>query len=337
MPNPFVVGPPVRGADLCGRDVEVQRIASVLREGGSVAVCGVAGCGLTSLALAVAGRVGGTERPAVRVETSEAEDAGAADGLLRRAMEGIEGHAEGSGGPFHLLLDGLRREAAVEAGRHLLRRTAGRRAGTLLLGAPRLVPDLAAELGPSGGSGDTGGGGGGSGRHAGTIELSSPPAAAWLPYVLERFLETDRWIGNRHVEAVLETTGGVPRPTQAVLRALWDATGTERGLPDGAVERALALAVDRETAGFRRLMDGLTVNQRRVLRGLARLPDVPPFSGRFVSEQGLASPSSVQRALQALEELGLAVRDDEDRPRPADPLLERWLRRQEAAAVDVKR
>ena len=337
MPNPFVVGPPVRGADLCGRDVEVERIAAVLREGGTVAVCGVAGCGLTSLALAVAGRVGDPDRPAVRLETSEAEDADAADGLLRRALPGREGGPEDGTSPFHLLLDGLRREAAVEAGRHLLRRTDGRRAGTLLLGAPRLVPEVGAELARSAGTRDPGSDdGAGAGRHAGTIELSSPPAAAWLPYVLERFLETDRWIGNEHVEAVLEITGGVPRPTQAVLRALWDATGTERGLPEGAVDRALTLAVDREAAGCRRLMDGLTANQRRVLRGLARLPDVPPFSGRFVAEQGLASPSSVQRALQALEELGLALRDDEDRPRPAGPLLERWLRREETVAVDVK-
>jgi hypothetical protein len=323
--NPFIVGPPVRGEDLCGRDVELDRIVPALGSGAVVAVSGAPGAGLTSLALAVAGRLGRTGRAAVRLEMSEAEDADEAAGLLEWALEPP---AEGEPARHHLLLDGLRREAAVEAALPLLRRTAGRRVGTLLLGASPRLPELA-EVAADGRSEAEK-------RSTLTVALSPPPAAGWLPYVLERFLETDRWIGNEHVHRVLEVTGGVPRPTQAVLQALWDTTEKGGRVADGAVERALRAAVAREGAGYRRVLDGLTGNQRRVLRGLARQPAAAPFSGEFVAGQGLASPSSVQRALEALEARGLVVSPPgEQHPRPADPLLARWLGRGPGDAVDV--
>lgn len=321
MSNPFIVGPPVRGEDLCGRDVELDRIGSALSSGAAVAVSGAPGTGLTSLALAAAARLSRRGRPAVRLEMAEAEDGDEAAALLDRALGAVGGGAERYG----LLLDGLRREPSVGAAIPLLRRSAERRAGTLLLGSSPRLPellDLAA--------------GTGTGRHARlTVSLSPPPEPAWLPYVLERFLETDRWIGNEHVHGVLDATGGVPRPTQAVLHALWDGTVEGGRVGDGAVDRALDAATDREGAGYRRILDGLTGNQRRVLRGLARQPGAAPFSGEFVSAQGLASPSSVQRALEALEDRGLVLPgQDGGGPRLADRLMDRWLRRRESRAVD---
>lgn len=325
MSNPFVVGPPVRGGDLCGRDVELDRIGPALGSGAVVAVSGAPGAGLTSLALALAERLGRAGRPAVRLEMSEVEDGDEAAGLLERALGAT---AEEEPARHHLLLDGLRREAAVEAALPLLRRTSDRRIGTLLLGASPRLPELAGVAADGGSEAE--------GRPTLTVVLSPPPAAGWLPYVLERFLETDRWIGNGHVHRVLEVTAGVPRPTQTVLHALWDTTEKGGRVADGAVERALRTAVAREGAGYRRILDGLTGNQRRVLRGLARQPGAAPYSGEFVASQGLASPSSVQRALEALETQGLVVSPpEEERPRPADPLLARWLRRGPGDAVDV--
>lgn len=326
MPNPFVVGPPVRGPDLCGRDVELERIGAALRGGALVAVAGERGSGLTSLALELAHRLGRPSLPAVRLEMSEAEDGEAAGALLRRGLGTSPGRPEAP--PIHLFLDGLRREAAVAAGASLLERTAGDRAGTLLLGSASGVAELLEVA--AGGEG---------GRPTLSVVLDAPPPAAWLPYVLERFLATDRWIGNEHVEEVLEVTGGVARPTQAVLHALWDGTEEGGGVEgDAAVEDAIRQAVDRDGAGHRRLLDGLTANQRRVLRGLARRPQTGPYSAEFVEELGLASASSVQRALQALETQRLVVRGGEDSgggPRPADPFLARWLRRQAEEAVDA--
>lgn len=322
MSNPFVVGPPVRGDELCGRDVELRRIGSALGSGAVVAVSGAPGAGLTSLALSLADRLGRRRRPAVRLDLAEAEDGDEAAELLDRAT----GSGAGGGSELHLMLDGLRRDAAVDAAERVLEETDDRRAGTLLLGASDRVGGLverAAGRGPGG-------------RSTLAVELTPPPEAAWLPYVLERFLETDRWIGNEHVHGVLEVTGGVPRPTQAALHALWDAVEAGGRVGGEAVDRALDAAIDREGAGYRRMLDALTVNQRRVLRGLARRPELAPFSGAFVSAAGLASPSSVQRALEALEALGLVSPEEEDEAsRLTDPLLARWLRRREARAVDV--
>lgn len=322
MTNPFVVGPPVRGRHLCGRDVELRRIASALASGARAAVTGAPGAGFTSLALELVDRLGSADRPAVRLQAAEVEDADEAFGLFERAKAALPGGGESR---FHLLLDGLRREAPAEAFRPLLRETSDRRVGTLLLGSPRLVPGLVEDTAAF----DDGE------RPTVSLELSPPPEPAWLAYVLERFLETDRWIGNEHVRRVLEATGGLPRPTQAVMHALWDLTEEGGRVEDGAVERALRSAVEREGAGYRRLMDGLTGNQRRVLRGLARRPEPAPYSGAFVASQGLASPSSVQRALEALEDRQLVRRRRGEPPRPADPLMARWLRLQEEEAVGV--
>lgn len=167
------------------------------------------------------------------------------------------------------------------------------------------------------------------------LRLGSIPYEAWLPFTLERFLETDRWIANEDVEAAVRFTGGHPRYTHQLLHLLWagcDPGGRVTGETLAAAKEQL---LGREGTGFQAAFRLLTPNQRRVLRGLALEDDPRPFSARFVARHGLASPSSVQRALEALVDAGLVRRDADGGPRIRDPLLGRWLRWRCRTSLDV--
>jgi hypothetical protein len=165
-----------------------------------------------------------------------------------------------------------------------------------------------------------------------TLRLGPIPAGAWLPYVLERFLETRRWIANEHVEAGVARTGGHPRHTQHLFGLLWEGCEAGGGVEEPDLDRAFGTLVRRVGQAFDLLWAELTPNQRRVLRGLAlEGAGARPYSSSFVRSHHLASPSSAQRALEALEERGVVDRAGDGHP-VRDPLLPAWVRTREAGA-----
>ena len=160
-----------------------------------------------------------------------------------------------------------------------------------------------------------------------TARTGSIPLAAWLPFALEAFLETDRWIANEQVEAAVDLTDGHPRHTQHLLHLIWIGCGDGGRVRSGAVDRAFGRLLAREGHAVRTLLGSLTPNQRRVLTGLAADgPGAEVYSGAFLRRWELASPSSVQRALRALKGRDL-VEDGEGGPVPVDPVVGAWLRR----------
>jgi hypothetical protein len=152
------------------------------------------------------------------------------------------------------------------------------------------------------------------------------PLAAWLPYALERFLETDVWVANEHVEAVHRLVAGHPRHLQHLSHELWElAGGRGRRVEDAMLEEGLARVAGREARTWKVTWTTLTPNQRRFLRAVARGGgEAHPFGRDFLSEAGLTTASSAQRAAASLRDRGLLDEVDEAL-RVADPLLARWL------------
>lgn len=348
MDNPFVVNRPVAGDELCGREPVLERLLSAARARELAAVAGSRGAGVTSVARELARRLAEEGREVLLLDASGRTDAGelAADALAaaERGGSGPGGRGTEAGGEpgdasppgtgdveallarlageegdagAHLILDGLGRGGPVEGLEELAgaARAAGVGVSALWQGAPGgtgegLVPPE--EDGPDG-------------------RLGPIPLAAWMPYVLERFLETDRWIANEHVRAAVEAAGGRPLHAQLLLHLVWEEAGPGEGVDGAALERARRRLLVRSGTRFRLLLDPLTANQRRLLEALARAADpVRPYASDFVRRHGFASPSSVQRALSALREAGLVEEGPEGDPRPADPVLARWLARPRA-------
>lgn len=358
MANPFREAGPVRGDAFCDRDVETDHALETIRSGRPVLVQGEDGAGTSSLLLRIRDRLRDAGWAAASLDLWRSDGPAALADELRAAVVELTELLGGGAGPeptsegpeaevraalaalaeladttdrrVALVIDEVHRSAeidGIDALTGLLELSEARRPGTasvgLVLGGGEFPVDSEAEGAPAL-PGDPF-----------RIRLRSIPLEAWLPFVLERFLLTDRWIENRHVERIVQVTGGHPARTQAVLHALWDRVERNEGARDPDLERALEDAVRRRGPGYTLLWRTLTPNQRRVLRGLAlEGPGARPFASGFVHRHHLASPSSAQRALQALEKLRLVSREGDEGPRLVDPFLRSWLRARSSAAVD---
>lgn len=359
MPNPFQEAGPVRGDAFCDRDVELERVLERTERGGAVLVEGAGGAGTSSFLLRIRDRLGERGWAVPMMDLWRADGASAmADELAaasaeltaKRATDATTQHPSDDGDArLEAAFDALRERAATterrvalvvdEASRvkeidqgdvleNLLElstaRTSDGERVAIVLGGGDLGPILEASPGSSGTAGPL------------RVRLGPIPFEAWLPFVLERFLLTDRWIENRHVERIIQITHGHPARTQAVLHALWDQVERNAGTEDGEVDRAVTVAVRRRGPGYALLWRTLTPNQRRVLRGLALDgPGARPYSSGFIRRHRLASPSSAQRALQALEDLRLVTRTDDEGPRIEDLFLRRWLRERSSVGSDA--
>lgn len=363
MENPFVVDRPVTGDELCGREPTLERLLEAARRSEPAAAIAPRGGGASSVARELARRIAAEGRTAVLVETADRPHAvGLLDEAVQAAGERASrekggaapvGGEPGGGEPdravadrvrelaagtgedgLHLVLDGLGRRGDVEGLGGLARAARAEGVGVTALwqGSPG---DDGGPLAPADPEGE-GDGGGSDHLPRDTATLGPVPLAAWLPYALERFLRTDRWIANEHVRRAVESTGGRPLHTQLLLHLIWSEAGPEGGVDGGVLERAGRRLLVRSGRRFRLLLDPLTRNQRSLLEALALSRGrVRPYASDFVRRHGFASPSSVQRALNALRDLELVEDAGGEGPRPADPLLVRWLRRRRAERIEA--
>lgn len=323
MISPFPLGRPVQGSELCGRETEAVRAAELLARGLDVLVSGEPGAGLTSLGLAIGERC---ERRGIRVRIRDRAE---------RVLEESDDPPEEADHPGEERVPRRGDSPETRAGTGGETRPPSRTPRLWLCSSPASVEAVEAAL---------------AGERADSsfrrLDLGPIPFEAWLPYVLERFLETGRWIANEQVARAVSLAGGHARRTQEMISVVWAAAGPDGRVGAGDVERALRRVVALRSWGYGLLWRLLTPNQRRVLRGVAlesaparateagrgggpaeEEPRVQPFSSDFLRAHGLGSASSSQRALNALVGRDLVVRTGAG-PRLRDPYLARWLRRE---------
>lgn len=335
MENPFVVDRPVASDDLCGREPALARLQEEADADRPAAAVGPRGAGLTSAARELGRRLGEGGRLVLIVDAGDLASAAEVAGLAlneleggKRAPSGASDAASGGGEVPALLLAARERERLL----HLVVDDPGRQDGlpgledlvaaardeglglTVFTRAPVLEEELTTLAGEP-------------------AELGPVLEPAWMAHVLERFLRTDRWIGNDHVRWAVEAAGGLPRPTQLLFHFLWEEAGGDGRVGEEALARAHRRLLARSGPRFRLLLDGLTRNQRRLMHALARAEaPVRPYASDFVRRHGFASPSSVQRALSSLRASGL-VEEREGGPALAHRVLGRWLRRPRVARL----
>ncbi|GEM_PF-2208323 len=307
--NPFTYHGPVLGPALCGREDVLDALLVSARAGRVAAVAGPAGHGVSSLALEVADRLRSVGTDPVLVGL-----AGLADGndLAHRLPPSPGRDAAEARDPVQrpLLVDDADRSAAdgaaPDSGMRL--RGAAGGSGLLLFGHDAGALEQLLDPGEE------------------PLEIGPLPLAAWLPYALERFLETDVWVANEHVEAAHRLVAGHPRRLQHLSHEIWDlAGGRGRRVEDAMLEEGLERVAGREARTWTVTWTTLTPNQRRFLRAVARGGgEAHPFGRDFLSEAGLTTASSAQRAAASLRDRGL-LDEVGGALRVADPLLARWL------------
>jgi hypothetical protein len=163
-------------------------------------------------------------------------------------------------------------------------------------------------------------------RSAKQMELGVIAPADFRGFIEERFEATGRSLEPDAVERVLEITRGHPYATQELCYFLW-----QRVAPGGTggvetADEALGDVLRSEHAHFTLVWGRASAGQRSVLAALARAPG-HPLSTAYRRRFSLPGPSTVQKALQALERDELIARDG-GFAEISEPFLADWIQRE---------
>jgi hypothetical protein len=162
-------------------------------------------------------------------------------------------------------------------------------------------------------------------RSAKQVELGVIGPEHFGPYIERQFERSGRFVAAAAVDAVLEVTGGHPYATQELCYFAWQETPAGRRAEIEQVEAALAKVLRSEHTHFSLIWERASAVQRVLLAELAREPG-HPLSADYRRRHNLPGPSTVQRAVEALERAELVGRDRGE-VRIVEPFLGAWLRR----------
>jgi uncharacterized protein len=162
-------------------------------------------------------------------------------------------------------------------------------------------------------------------RSAKPLELGVIAPDEFRGYIEERFAATGRKIEAEALDRVLAITRGHPYATQELSYFLWQQVGEKETAGVAQVEQALADVLRSEHAHFTLIWGRASSAQRTVLQALAKQPG-HPLSTAYRRRFALAGPSTVQKALGALEREELIARAS-GRAEIVEPFLAEWIER----------
>ncbi|MGL6278397.1 MAG: hypothetical protein ACRC50_02430, partial [Gaiella sp.] len=163
-------------------------------------------------------------------------------------------------------------------------------------------------------------------RSARQVELGRIPAAAFAPFLHERFASTERAIDDDAAARLLELTDGHPYATQELAFFTWGHVPRGHHARVADVEAGLADALRAEHNSLERIWEAATTNARLVLLALRQGP-LSLFAEETRRRHGLPAPTFVQRALKGLIREDVVERLPDARYAIAEPFLPEWLER----------
>jgi uncharacterized protein len=163
-------------------------------------------------------------------------------------------------------------------------------------------------------------------RSAKQIELGVIAPTDFRSFIESRFETTGRTLSPDAAERVLEVTRGHPYATQELCYFLWQRVGAGETGHLGAAGEALGDVLRSEHAHFSLVWGRASSAQRTLLQALANEPG-HPLSTAYRRRFALAGPSTVQKALQALEREELIVREG-GFAEISEPFLAEWIERE---------
>ena len=163
-------------------------------------------------------------------------------------------------------------------------------------------------------------------RSAKPMELGVIEPELFAGYIVGQFAATGRRIRPEAVTRLLAITHGHPYATQELAYFLWEATRSRRAADVARVEEALAAVLRSEHAHFSLVWSRASSAQRNLLQALARQPG-HPLSAAYRRRFALPGPSTVQKALEALEREELIAREA-GFAQISEPFLAEWIERE---------
>jgi hypothetical protein len=155
------------------------------------------------------------------------------------------------------------------------------------------------------------------------IALGPIPPDEMTSYLRERATGAGKPLDEASAARLLSLAGPVPNDIQHLAFEAYDAADDRFDAP--AIDRGMALAVSHDNVLFAENLARLSPGQARVVTAIATRTPEAPYSAGFARSVGLASGSSVRKALQPL----LQNEDVVERHGHlvvADPFFAAWLR-----------
>ena len=155
------------------------------------------------------------------------------------------------------------------------------------------------------------------------LALGPIPDAEMQAYLAGRCHAGGKAMDPETAAYIVERVGPVPNDIQHLAYDAFEAAGSV--VDHAAVDRGLATAVGHDAMLYAENSGRLSPGQARVLVALAVVPPGEPYSSSFARSVGLASGSSVRKALQPLLDSEDIVERD-GRLAVGDPFYAEWLR-----------
>lgn len=130
----------------------------------------------------------------------------------------------------------------------------------------------------------------------------------WRSFIRDTFKLGDRQIDKDAIKALFTITEGNPFYNQFICFILWEQTNAGEMVTIDKVHEALEIILRREDFRFCGMWEVLTQQQKRVLLGLAKRPEIGPFSKKFAEAVSISSISSVQSAFEQMMNRGILVK-----------------------------
>lgn len=162
-----------------------------------------------------------------------------------------------------------------------------------------------------------------SGKH---FQLGKISKADFASFISNNFKAGGLAVGSQAVDFILSKTECHPYYTQLFCSSLWDYCfeNNKKSVAAEDLEKTLTNVLKREAHAYGEIWEGLKENARLLIETLAKYDSAKVFSADFMVETHLGSPSSVQRAVKALEERGIIERQNGNYYL-ADVFFKRWL------------
>ena len=143
-------------------------------------------------------------------------------------------------------------------------------------------------------------------------------------YIMERFRSGGRTISGECIEKIFELTNENPGDVQEFCNALWDTVDDETTISLDHIHSALSEIFSRERPYYESIMNIVSDNQLKCLRGLAAFNGKRVYSREFLEFSGIGQPASVTRALKRMVTLKVIYSYDKQH-KFASPFFRLWL------------
>ncbi len=143
-------------------------------------------------------------------------------------------------------------------------------------------------------------------------------------YIMERFARANRSISSECIERVFELTNENPGDVQEFCNALWDRVDEKVVVGLEHIQLALTEIFSREKPYYESIINMITDNQLKSLRGLSVFNGLRVYSKEFLEFSGIAQPASVTRALKRMIDLKV-IYSCNKQYKFASPFFKLWL------------